>query len=284
VRYKVRKLGTTVIIILCVSFGLQAFAQVDPDEKLFQDAKILIFDKKWEDAQEKLEELIEDYPKSPWHSQAVFYLGKCLQEQPGEEVEALKVYKDYLQLGERNERLVEESEVSIIELSFKLYDEGNESYVKEIERRLSSPNRVVKYMAAFKLSYARDKKTARKGLPVLMEILEEERDDELKDRAKIAVLRVDPDALKDFEEERYERKAKMLKIRVYEKGMKKLKVSLDIPWALADLALAAIPDEEKQDMRDEGYDLDRIIDELTRVKGNIIEIKSEDSVIKIWID
>jgi hypothetical protein len=284
VRYKVRKLGTTVIIILCVSFGLQAFAQVDPDEKLFQDAKILIFDKKWEYAQEKLEELIEDYPKSPWHSQAVFYLGKCLQEQPGEEVEALKVYKDYLQLGERNERLVEESEVSIIELSFKLYDEGNESYVKEIERRLSSPNRVVKYMAAFKLSYARDKKTARKGLPVLMEILEEERDDELKDRAKIAVLRVDPDALKDFEEERYERKAKMLKIRVYEKGMKKLKVSLDIPWALADLALAAIPDEEKQDMRDEGYDLDRIIDELTRVKGNIIEIKSEDSVIKIWID
>jgi hypothetical protein len=263
---------------------LQAFAQDDPDEKLFQDAKILIFDKKWEDAQEKLEEIIEDYPESPWYSQAIFYLGKCLQEQPGEEVKALKIYKDYIQLDERNERLVEESEVSIIELSFRLYEKGKKSYVKEIERRLSNPNRVIKYMAAFKLSYAKDKKTAKKGLPVLMEILEEERDDELKDRAKIAVLRVDPDALKDFEEERYESRAKILHIRAYEKDGKKIKLSLDIPWALADLALAAIPDEEKESIRDEGYDLDKIIRELTRVKGNIIEIKSEDSVIKIWID
>jgi hypothetical protein len=263
---------------------LQAYAQVDLDEKLFQEAKIFIFDKEWKDAQEKLEELIEDYPESPWHSQAVFYLGKCLQEQPGKEVKALEVYKEYLQLEDRNERLVEESEVSIIELSFNLYDKGKRSYIKEIERRLSSPNRVIKYMAAFKLSYVRDKKTAKKGLPVLMEILEEERDDELKDRAKIAVLRVDPEALKDFEEERYESRAKTLHIRAYDEKGKEIKLSLDIPWALADLALAAIPAEEKEDIRKEGYDLDKIIRELTRVKGNIIEIKSEDSIIKIWID
>ncbi len=279
-----RKLSTTVIMILCLSLSLLAFAQDDPDEKLFQDAKILIFDKKWEDAQEKLEEIIEDYTESPWYSQAVFYLGKCLQEQPGEEVKAIKVYKNYIQLDERNERLAEESEVSIIELSFKLYDKGKKSYLKEIERRLSNPTRVIKYMAAFKLSYARDKKTAKKGLPVLMEILEKEGDDELKDRAKIAILRVDPDALKNFEEERYESRARILHIRSYEKDGKTIKLSLDIPWALADLALAAIPEEEKESMREEGYDLDKIMRELTEYKGNIIEIKSEDSVIKIWID
>jgi hypothetical protein len=280
----VRKLGTGLVIILCFSFVMQAYAQVDSDEKLFQDAKILIFDKEWEEAQKKLEELIDDYPESPWHSQAVFYLGKCLQEQPEKEVKALEVYKDYTQLDERNERLVEESETSIIELAFRLYERGKKSYLREIERRLSSPNRIIKYWAAIKLSYVKDNKVARKGLPVLMEILEEERDDELKDRATIAVLRVDPDALKDFEEERYERKAKMLKIRVYEEGKKELKLSLDIPWALADLALTAIPSEEKEKMRREGYDLDKVIRELTKVKGNIIEIKSEGSVIKIWID
>lgn len=279
-----RKSGTSLIIILCVSFVLQAYAQLDPDEKLFQDAKILIFDKKWEEAQEKLEELIDDYPESPWHSPAVFYLGKCLQEQSGKEVKALEVYKDYTQLDERNEQLVEESETSIIELAFRLYERGKKSYLREIEKRLSSPNRIIKYWAAIKLSYAKDNKIARRGLPVLMEILEEERDDELKDRAKIAVLRVDPDALKDFEEERYESRAKILHIRVYEEGKKKTKLLLDIPWALADLALAAIPSEEKENMRREGYDLDKIIRELTRVKGNIIEIKSEGSVIKIWID
>jgi hypothetical protein len=280
----VRKFGTSLIIILCVSFVLQAYAQLDPDEKLFQDAKIFIFDKKWEEAQEKLEKLIDDYPESPWHSPAVFYLGKCLQEQPGKEVKALEVYKNYTQLDERNEQLVEESETSIIELAFRLYERGKKSYLREIEKRLSSPNRVIKYWAAIKLSYAKDNKVARRGLPVLMEILEEEKDDELKDRAKIAVLRVDPDALKDFEEEKYESRAKILHIRAYEEGNKKTKLSLDIPWALADLALAAIPSEEKESMRREGYDLDKIIRELTRVKGTIIEIKSEGSVIKIWID
>ncbi len=279
-----KKSGKTLVLILGVFIVLQAYAQVDLDEKLFQDAKILIFDKKWEDAQKKLEELIEDYPESPWYSQAIFYLGKCLQEQPGKEVKALEIYGDYTQLDARNEQLVEESETSIIELAFRLYERGNKSYLSEIEKRLSSPNRVIKYWAAIKLSYAKDNKVARRGLPVLLDILKAESDDELKDRAKIAVLRVDPDALKDFEEERYERKAKMLKIRVYEVGKKKLKVSLDIPWALADLALAAIPDEEKKSLRKEGYDLEKIITQLTKVKGNIIEIKSEDSVIKIWID
>lgn len=279
-----KKLSITLVIILCVSLVLRAYAKVDSDEKLFQDAKILIFDKEWKDAQGKLEELIEDYPESPWYSQAIFYLGKCLQEQPGKEVKALGIYNDYIQLDKRNDQLVEESETSIIELAFRLYERGEKSYLSEIEKRLSSPNKVVKYWAAIKLSYAKDKKVARMGLPVLLEILDVERDDELKDRAKIAVLRVDPDALKDFEEEKYERRAKMLHIRVYEAGNKKLKLSLDIPWALADLALAAIPDEEKQSMREEGYDLDKIIQDLARVKGNIIEIKSEDSVIKIWID
>lgn len=283
-RYKVRTLGINLIIILCASFVLQAYVQVEPDKELFREAKILIFDKKWDEAQDKLEELIEDYPKSPWYSQAVFYLGKCLQEQPGREVQALKVYKDYIQLDKRSDSLVDESETSIIELAFRLYDQGKESYLREIEKRLSSPNRVIRYWAAVKLSYAKDKKVARKGVPVLLEMLEKERDDELKDRAKIAVLRVDPDALKDFEEERYESRAKILHIRVYEEDRKKSKLSLDIPWALADLALAAIPDEERSKMKKEGYDLDKVIRELTRVKGNIIEIKSEDSVIKIWID
>jgi tetratricopeptide (TPR) repeat protein len=283
VRYKVKKLSINLVLILCVSVVLQAYTQVRPDEKLFQDAKILIFDKKWEGAQEKLEEIIEDYPKSPWYSQAVFYLGKCLQEQPGKEVEALKIYKKYIQLDEHNKNLVEESETSIIELAFRLYERGNQSYASEIEERLSSTNRVIKYWAAVKLSYAKDKKVARKGLPVLLEILEKEKDDELKDRAKIAILRVDPDALRDFEEQRYESPAKILKIRVYEEG-RKSNFSLDIPWALADLALAAIPDEVRDEMKKEGYDLDKIIRELTKVKGNIIEIKGEDSIIKIWID
>ena len=67
-----RKVIINLGIFLLASMLLQAYAQVKPDEKLFREAKILIFDKEWKEAQGKLEELLENYPKSPWFSQAIF--------------------------------------------------------------------------------------------------------------------------------------------------------------------------------------------------------------------
>ena len=94
---------------------------------------------------------------------------------------------------------------------------------------------------------------------------------------------VDPDELEAVEETSGNR-AKILKIRVFRKGMKRPELSLDIPWALADLALSAIPAEEREEMREEGYDLDKIIRELTEVKGNIISIQSDEKLFRIWIE
>ncbi len=254
------------------------------DEELFQEAKILIFDKEWQRAQVRLEELINKHPDSPWYPQALFYRAKCLEEQEGKEVEAVEAYRKFLKIEDRKTSLAEESEISIIDLAYELYRKGKKSQLRDIERGLTSPNKVVKYYAAFKLSYIKDKKTASKGIPVLKEILKREGDAELRDRAKIALLRVDPKALKDLEEERYERKATILKIRVYKKGKKEPHVSINIPWGLADLALGAIPEQEKVLIKKKGYDLDRIRRELTRFDGSILEIKSEDTTIKLWID
>jgi len=281
----VKKTAFYLIVFVLASVSLQASFLESPDEKLFQDAKILIFDREWRKAQVKLEEIIEDYPDSRWYSEAVFYLGKCLEEQRGKEREALRIYKKYIKLDDRSRSLMEESEISIVDLSFKLYEqERKKPYLKEIDRRLSSENKVVKYWAAFKISRAKDKKVARKAMPVLLTILEEEKDTDLRDRAKIYLLRIDPDALQDYEEEKYERKAKILKFRVYKKGQKEPDFSLNIPWALADLALSSIPYDLKEELREEGYDLDKIAEELTRVRGNIVEIKGKKSVFKFWID
>jgi len=281
----VKKTALSLIVFFLVSISLQASFFEERDEKLFQDAKILIFDKEWRKAQNKLEEVIEDYPESPWYSEAVFYLGKCLEEQRGKETEALRIFKKYIKLDERSLSLTEESEIAIVDLSFKLYEQkGKKSYLKEIESRLSSENKVIKYWAAFKISKAENRKVALKAKPVLLTILEEERDSELRDRAKIYLLRIDPDALQDYEEETYEREAKILKFRVYKKGKKEPDFSLNIPWALADLALSSIPEDLKKELREEGYDLDKIAKELTRVRGNIVEVKGEKSVFKFWID
>ena len=279
-----RKITIFFGIIVIALASLQAHAQTKQDERLFEEAKILIFDKEWEGAKKKLDELLDKFPGSQWFSQALFYKGRCLQEYEGKEEEALAVYKKYLLLGKRNESLVQESEISIIDLAYKLYEKRKRSHSKEIEKRLFHSDRIIKYYAAFKLSYIKDKKLARKGIPVLKEIVEEERDDELRDRAKIALLRIDPDSLKEFEDEKYETKARIFHIRIQDRWKKDPVVSINIPWALADLALSSIPEEEKAELKEEGYDVDKIIRELTEFKGKIIEITGKKTIFRIWID
>ncbi len=278
-----RKVIINIGILLLASLLFQAYAQAQPDERLFKEAKVLIFDKEWKEAQEKLEELLDRHPDSPWYSQAVFYRAKCLEERKGKELEALKAYKDYVRRKDRSKSLTEDSELSIIDLAYQLYEDGKRSYLSEIEKRLSSPNRVVRYFAAIKLSQVEKKKVASRAVPVLKEIIQKEKDHELRDRAKIALLRVDPGVLKDLEEERPVRKAKLLKIRVWKDG--ELTLKINIPWALADLALGSIEEEEKAELRKEGYDLDTITKTLIEAEEVIyIENKEEGTIIKIWIE
>ena len=273
-------------LILLASLFLQVYAAMQPDEELFYEARILFLDMKWKKAQTKLDELLEKYPNSRWFSQALYWKAKCLQEQEGKELEALDTYKSYAKRKDRTKILAEETEVAIIDLASKLYNRGKRSYIKEIEKRLSHSNRVVKYYAAFELSYVKDKKVAAKAVPGLKRILESESDDRLRDKAKIALLRIDPGALKDFEEQgqRNERKIAVLKIRIYKKGQTKPEVKINLPWALADLALRAISDENKVMINEEGYDLNRIRKELLEYRGEIIRFEDEDRIIEIWID
>ncbi|MGD2245746.1 MAG: tetratricopeptide repeat protein [Candidatus Aminicenantes bacterium] len=270
-------------IFLLAAFILQAFARFQPDEELFMEAKILIFDKEWTKAQEKLEQLMDEYPDSRWFSQAVFYRAKCLKEQGGKERDALQAYQDYLERKDRSRSLIVDAEGEIIELAYELYKKGRRSYLSEIEKRLTHSNRVVRYIAAIVLSQVEDKKAAAKAVPVLEEIIQKEKDHELRDRAKIALLRIDPDALKDLEDEMPERRALLLKIRVWKNG--KLTLKINIPWALADVVFGSMSEEEKAELRKEGYDLDKITKTLME-EGGIIEIENpeEGTVIKIWIE
>ena len=75
----------------------------------------------------------------------------------------------------------------------------------------------------------------------------------------------------------------MFFIRVFRDG--KRTFSLGLPWALADLALGVIPEKEKAVMRKEGYDVDKIIEQLLEFRGDILEIQDEEEgiLIKVWI-
>jgi hypothetical protein len=288
-----KKILLTVWLVLLLGLGPGAAAlraggqQGATDESLFREAKLLVFDKSWKAALDKLDELIDRFPSSPLAGQALFYKGECLGGLGGRERDALRAYKGYIGLADAKPSLAEESEGSIVDLAFDLYEKGDESALKDVEIRLDHKNKVVRYYAAYKLSFVEDKKKAAKAAPVLLKIVETEKDPELLDRARIALLRVSPESLKEVEDRTPVRSGspRMLRIRIRDAGRKEPVFSLNIPFALADLALSALDEDDKAALRREGYDINKIIRDLTRSKGTILKIEGDGgSVIEIWID
>ncbi|OGD17490.1 MAG: hypothetical protein A2V76_03315 [Candidatus Aminicenantes bacterium RBG_16_63_14] len=279
---------TTVLISLFVvlSLGSGLYAQTAPDKIIFQEAKILLFDKDWRAALDKIDDLRERFPYSPWAGQALFYKGECLNGLGGRERDALRAYKEYIQLVGAQVNLIEEAEGRIIDIAFDLYESGDAAALRDIEARLGAVNNVVRYYAAYKLSLVKDKKVAAKAAPILMKIIEDEKDPELLDRARIALLRVSPASLKSAEDRKPRSESpRMIRIRIRKAGQKEPAFSLNIPFALAGLALSALDEDDKAAIRKKGYDINKIMNELVKSKESILRIAGDDgSIIEIWID
>ncbi len=262
-------------------------AQRPADEALLREVKLLVYDKDWRAALDRIDELREKYPNSPWAGQALFYKGECLNGLGGREKDALRAYKDYIRTAGAPTNLIEEAEGRIIDIAFDLYKAGDGASLREIESRLEVPNDVVSYYAAYKLSFVADKKRAAKAVPVLIRIVETERDPELLDRARIALLRISPESLKSAEESqpRPRTTVRTLHIRIRGEGQREPAFSLNIPFALADLALSALGEDDKAALRKKGYDVAKIVDQLSKSKEKILRISGDNgSLIEIWID
>jgi len=284
----VRKRTTISIILITlfvvISSGLLAQSVAKEDEKLLQEAKVLIFDKKWVEAEKKLDELISQHPKSGYYAQALFYKGKCLAEEKGREKEAWRVFEEFLQRPDRPQSLMEEAEIASIDLAFTLFNNGEKSFGQVLEAKLSHQSKVIRYYAALKMSYLQKKSLTLKAVPVLKKLIETEKDQELIDRAKIALLRISPSALKDVQVQHESGSFRLVKIRIYEKGNKAPSVSINLPLSLADLAIQAIPEEEKASLKQKGYDLNRILSDLARSKEKLVRIEEDGNIIEIWIE
>lgn len=276
----------SVVILLCISF-LQASLWIQRDEKLFREAKILLFDEEWEEALAKLDEFLEDYPESPFYAQGLFWKATCLKEIEGNEIEAIRTYKEYIRINEKDKSLNQEAEFSIIDLALALYDKGRLFYLREVEERLHHEDSSIQYYAAFELSYIEDKDIAIRAVPILQRILQEEDDERLRARAKIALMGIDPDILREVEEkEPYRFQARVLKISVHEIGKREPEFFISIPWSLADLVFSVIPEKSRISLRKQGVDIDKIVSDLTRFKGSVFEVRDDDEgiVIKIWLE
>lgn len=260
--------------------GMQAEQTEPADKELLEKAKLEIFDRKWESALKKLEYLLAEFPNSADYPSALFYKGWCLKELD-QLKSALDAYTEYLKIS-TNSSLREEATVAIIDLDFQLYRKGEKLYLDPIIHFLDNGDRMVRYYAAFKLSYVNERKIAEKAVPVLKMIVANERDEELVDRAKLALMRINPEHLQEMSKNRGIEK-QMLHIQAYDKKLKKESFAITIPFALAKLALDSVPEKEKNMLNQKGYNVDLLLATLAKTR-ELVSIESDDVVFKIWID
>ena len=276
---------------VCGSPG-PSWAQADAER--LRTAKTLFFDRKYAEARQAWE-AVRSASRGTEAEAPAYWVARC-SENLGESERALKEYDAFLALGPKDRALVDEARTSRVSLAAKLYKAGNKAYVKVLRDALSDPSRTVRYYAALQMS-GLDAEMGRLAAPVLCQVLQQEKDTDLVDRAKLGLMRWDPAAISGCGSATATarttpprtgraREAHWVHVRITEKGGTKPKVSINLPLGLAEMLFKSLPEDAKADLRREGYDPETFWARLRQLgPSEIISIEGDEGErIQIWTE
>jgi hypothetical protein len=285
--------GRLLAAALAFAAASPAVARAQADAEALRQAKALFFDRQYAEARGAWQEIAERGGAKD--AAPLYWIARC-SESLGESERALAEYGRYLAGGSSDRTLVEEAKTSRIGLAVKLAKTGQPAHLPLAREALKDPSRTVRYFAALQLA-SLGPGQGKAAVPVLQEILAHEKDDDLVERAKLALLKVDRRALDSVvapvapvppapPAPKRGREAAWVRIRIYEKGESKPDVAINLPVALADLVFKALPDEAIEDLRKEGYDARSFWQALKKTgPAEILTIEGKDGGrIQVWLE
>lgn len=269
---------------LVLAGSLPGRAQTDPER--LRVAKELFFDRKYLEARQAWQAILASASGSA-ADVAAYHVARC-SESLGEQERALAEYGAFLERKPQDRTLVEEAKTSRVGLAARLYKAGRKQQLGLLQKALLDPSRTVQYYAAFQLA-GLGGDVAQAAVPVLRRILADEKDADLVDRARLYLLRLDPQALaapKTGPAGSGAREARWFKLRIYKGRSAEPAVSVNVPMALADLVFDSLPDVARDELRKEGIDAEKFWARLRKLgPTEIVEIKGEEGeLIKIWLE
>jgi hypothetical protein len=268
--------------LLALLAAANVHAQVDAER--LRAAKTLFFDRKYTEARQAWATLVD--AKGPEAEAAGFWMARC-SENLGESERALGEYNAYLNRRPTDPALAEEARTSRVGLAARLYKAGEKGHLPILKEALGDPSKTVRYYAAFQLG-GLGPGVGQPAVPVLKRILEEEKDEDLVERAKIYLLRLDPGALTRARPVPglAPREAGWLRVRIYSRGQSRPEVSINLPMALAEMVFKSLPDEVRTELGHRGYEAGRFWEQLKKLRpAEILSIEGKDGDrVQIWIE
>lgn len=269
-----------VILVIMMVLLCGTAARGDTIEESYAKAKLYLFDKQWEKALDVLDDLINRYPDQKFDRPFLFYRAKSLIGL-NQLNRALTDLEEFV-ARTTNQTLKQDAIVEMIDLNSRLYKQFKErQYLETALKYLKEKEKFIRYYSALELSYLKEKDVASKAVPVLKEIIRQEENEELINRAKLALMRIDPRYLQETARESDLEDA-LLKITVFDKIKKKFTMEISIPFALVKMALDSLPDEVSREFSDQDIKLDTIMD-IIMEKREVFKMETQESIVKIWL-
>ena len=281
-----KRLGRLLLVGATLTVTLAAPGIADDTERL-RNAKTLFFDRQYTEARRAWQGILAEASGAEAEA-AAYWVARC-SENLKEDERALGEYADYLARRPADRVLAEEARTSRVGLAARLCRAGKRQHLPVLKEALADPSRTVRYYAALQLS-SLGAPAGLAAIPVLQKIVAEEKDEDLVERAKLGLLRLDPGALSRAVStpppSGHPRGASWIRVRIYEKGSDRPEVSVNLPVALAEMVFKSLPDDAVRELKLKGYDAGNFWDrlkalgptEILRIegeKGERIEIRLE---------
>jgi hypothetical protein len=276
---------TLVLLLLELALPSLAAGQADPER--LRNAKTLFFDRKYAEARQAWREILAR-SRGGEADAAAYWIARC-SENLGEPEVAFKDYEAFLARRPVDRTLVEEARTSRVGLAARLYKSGKTQHLSALTEALADPGKTVRYYAALQMA-GLGPGVGDRAVPVLRQIVEQEKDEDLVERAKLGLLRLDPESLSRLSRPAPSGRGRWLKVRILERGHKEPAVSINLPLGLAEALFKSLPDEAKRELAKKGYDADNFFERLSKLRNgaagtSIIDIQGDEGErIQIWIE
>jgi hypothetical protein len=285
-RGRVKGTAGTLALAFVMAVALPAPAAAQESEKV-RAAKALTLDRRYAEAR-KAWEAVRAGSTGADAEAAAYWIARS-SEGLQENDRALREYDAYLALRPRDRALAEEARTSRVTIAVRLYKAGQKDRAATLLKdALFDSSKTVRYYAALQMG-GLGPVAGKPAIPVLRKILAEETDPDLVDRAKLALLRLEPAALpRETPSARTSsaRTVRWMRVKIFKPGEQRPKVQINLPLGLAELLFKALPEDALEDLRREGYDAATFWERLRALgPSEIIDIVGEDGErIQIWTE
>ncbi len=284
------RLAAWVALLLACALPLAAgAAPAQSCEELMREIKLAVFDEKWPQVQADTGRLLAEHPQCRHRQQATYVRAQALDRQ-GKGAEALAAYQGFLDGYCQGGSPALDCGLA----RSSLYDLAGREYARQKRPEmllllldgLADPGDSG-ILAALTLADLPDATARARALPRLLSAYTSDVDPDVRNRICLAVLKIDPDRspCSSGREARDEGGApSLISVELFNKEENRVELRVNMPVALADAVIKALPPQVHQEMAKEGIDIQAIYQAIREhSRGTLFSAETDDMTIRIWL-